>query len=152
MDWFFEKPVATTLDWSLSGPGTIPRLPKAVQSSFLPKKAKKLDWTGLLNSNHGCYCKATGEGELMSIQLTSSRLWTTSLVCLDYCVECHAPGPFLPLNPASIVPKCSVEKYKMSARVMGTRCDVYIQFTPSLMYVLFSVNILGRGLFTIKGT
>ena len=88
----------------------------------------------------------------MSIQLTSSRLQTTSLVCLDYCVEWHAPGPFLPLNPASIVPKCSVEKYKMSARVMGTRCDVYIQFTPSLMYVLFSVNILGQGLFIIKGT
>ena len=44
MDRFFEKLVATTLDRSLSGPGTIPRLPKAVQSGFLPKKAKK---TGL---------------------------------------------------------------------------------------------------------
>ena len=49
---FFENLVATTLDQSLSGPGTIPRLPKAVQSGFLPKKAKKTDWTGLLNSNH----------------------------------------------------------------------------------------------------
>ena len=50
LDRFFEKPVATTLDRSFSGPGTIPRLPKAVQSGFLPKKAKKPDWTGLLNS------------------------------------------------------------------------------------------------------
>ena len=49
---FFEKPVATTLDQSLSGPGTILRLPKAVQSGFLPKKAKKPDWTRLLNSNN----------------------------------------------------------------------------------------------------
>ena len=57
LDWFFEKPVATTLDRSLSGPGTIPRLPKAVQSSFLPKKAKKPDWTRLLNS----MCEAEGE-------------------------------------------------------------------------------------------
>ena len=53
LDWFFEKPVTTTLGRSLSGPGTIPRLPKAVQSGFLPKKAKKPDWTGLLNSNWG---------------------------------------------------------------------------------------------------
>ena len=50
LDRFFEKLVATTLDQSFSGPGTIPRLPKAVQSGFLPKKAKKLDWTRLLNS------------------------------------------------------------------------------------------------------
>ena len=50
LDWFFEKPVATTFDQSLSSPGTILRLPKAVQSGFLPKKAKKPDWTGLLNS------------------------------------------------------------------------------------------------------
>ena len=54
LDRFFEKPVATTLDRSLSGPGTIPRLPKAVQSGFLPKKAKKVDWTGLLNSMSEC--------------------------------------------------------------------------------------------------
>ena len=54
LDWFFEKPVATTLVQSLSGPGTIPRLPKAVQSGFLPKKVKKPDWTGLLNSIGNC--------------------------------------------------------------------------------------------------
>jgi len=47
LDWFFEKPVAAALDESLSGPWTIPRLPKAVQSGPFPKKGKKtgLDWT-----------------------------------------------------------------------------------------------------------
>ena len=47
------------LDWSLSGPGTIPRLPKAVQSSFLPKKAKKLvsHTKHVWYSEHGMYCR-----------------------------------------------------------------------------------------------
>ena len=51
LDQSFWKLVATALDRSLSGPWTIPRLPKAVQSGPLPKKAKKPDRTGLLNSS-----------------------------------------------------------------------------------------------------
>ena len=64
LDRFFEKPVATTLDRSFSGPGTIPRLPKAVQSGVLPKKAKKPDWTGLLNSTYNAQIEHVGEKQL----------------------------------------------------------------------------------------